>query len=89
MDQASDSQILRSSRGQAGLELTPTFDANKELQSDSLIVVLEPKVLEMSPLVLPSHLKVMVELEKFVEDNALEGVDAVIGCPILFPKLNS
>lgn len=69
--------------------LTSTFDANKEMERDSILVTLEPKVFEMSPLVVPSHLRVMVELEKFVEDGVLEGVDAVLGCPILFPKLDS
>jgi len=40
----------------------------------------------MSPLVVPSLLRAMTALEEKVEAD-LVGIDAILGCPILFPKL--
>jgi len=79
LDQASESQFLRARVGQSGLHLEPLFDANKEMQRDQLVIVLEAETLKISPLVIPSHLRALAELEKAVENGALEGVDALIG----------
>lgn len=42
----------------------------------------------MSPLVVPAHLRVLGLLESKVE-GSLVGIDAIIGCPILFPVIKS
>lgn len=36
---------------------------------------------------MPAHLRVLGKLESKLE-NTLEGIDAILGCPLLFPSLD-
>jgi hypothetical protein len=82
LEQSLDCSLLENKVGQAGIQLEAAFDANKELQRGQVIITLEPEALAMSPLVIPSHLRAMAELEKAVEKGALEGIDSVLGYDI-------
>lgn len=43
--------------------------------------------MSMSPLVVPAHLRALAILESKVETKNLVGIDAILGCPILFPSM--
>ncbi len=55
-------------------------------QDQAVIIVLEPHALQMSCLVVPSLMRVMAELEKVSENGQLDEIDALVGCPIFFPR---
>jgi len=44
--------------------------------------------MEMSSLAMPSHLRVVAKLENKCEEGNLEGIDAILGCPVLFPRID-
>ncbi|ODM88226.1 Fanconi anemia group D2 protein [Orchesella cincta] len=86
IDQCSQSQFIQYGQRKS-LNLDMTYDANKECSQDRLVVIFENKAMQMSPLVVPALLRVLAFLETKVESGELIGIDAILGCPILFPKL--
>ncbi|CAL8096504.1 unnamed protein product [Orchesella dallaii] len=85
IDQFSQSQFIQYGQRKS-LILDMVFDANKECSQDRLVIIFENQALQMSPLVVPALLRVLAFLETKVESE-LVGIDAILGCPILFPKL--
>ncbi len=55
-------------------------------QDHAVIIVLEPHAFQMSSLTVPSLMRVMAELEKASENEQLDEIDVLVGCPIFFPS---
>lgn len=45
------------------------------------------QLMEMSPLGIPAHFRAVAKLESKTEDGNLVGIDALLGCPLLFPDM--